>query len=449
MQKRRSLLLDDGTNRLPVYTDRGKSISGHLRAKYKKLDIIQRVIRCLIMSLIAFSVPLTLIHYLSTSPFWKADTVSFRVQPFNESTVISSFTQGIEIKSLRMIDREQYTIRIMTFRRNDQLLISLNHHSSCPGVALIQVVWCDQAYFPPPDILYHKSSKVVVEFHSTNSLNERFNILTRDEAWNGWSTHPKKPDDVQAFHFVETPTLGILSIDDDVMRPCEAIDAGFFRWTHHPDRMVGFDARVHSISRTNDESHKEVWTYGYLSQVRKKNHYSLTLSRFCFLHRDYLHMYMTTLHKTIFAFVEEKMNCEDIAMSLFVSSKTQGKLPLLADLWAMEAMVKLKSTQKISDSSNHKSTRDFCVNSFAEILGLKGTNISFQPETIVDSKTRNWFGVGVDRDEWTISEDSQLRKRQLYNLLQSWEKEKIIRKKVAELMKGTVQEALQKGLLDE
>jgi hypothetical protein len=117
------------------------------------------------------------------------------------------------------IDRERYTIRINTWRRQEQLLLSVEHHSSCPGVAEIQVIWCDKEEEPPAGLF--NFSKVVVERHDVNSLNERFNILS------------------------PTPTLGILSIDDDVLRPCEAIDSGFFKWTQNPDRMVGFDGRVH------------------------------------------------------------------------------------------------------------------------------------------------------------------------------------------------------------
>lgn len=125
-----------------------------------------------------------------------------------------------DLTPLRDVDRSSYTVRINTWERPEQLVVSVNHHSKCHGAAQIQVVWCqDQKGDPPQEIL--ENPKVVIERHTVNSLNERFNILT------------------------PTPTLGILSIDDDVLRPCEAIDSGFFKWTINPDRMVGFDARLH------------------------------------------------------------------------------------------------------------------------------------------------------------------------------------------------------------
>jgi glucuronyl/N-acetylglucosaminyl transferase EXT2 len=140
---------------------------------------------------------------------------------------------------LRPIDYEQYTIRMNTWRRPEQLIASVVHHASCPGVRQIQIVWCDKEHDPPKELLdtvtNPYAAKVVIERHEENSLNERFHILE------------------------PTPTLGILSIDDDVLRPCESIDSGFFRWVKSPHRMVGFDARIHVENQING-----TWAYGYL-----------------------------------------------------------------------------------------------------------------------------------------------------------------------------------------
>lgn len=125
-------------------------------------------------------------------------------------------------RELQPMDREKYTIRINTWQRLDQLLVSIDHHASCSGVAQIQVVWCETED-PPDSLLQLHPEKVVIERHEVNSLNERFNVLPTSK----------------------TPTLGILSMDDDVLRSCQAIDSGFFQWTKSPSRMVGFDYRVH------------------------------------------------------------------------------------------------------------------------------------------------------------------------------------------------------------
>ena len=81
------------------------------------------------------------------------------------------------ITPLHTIDKTQYTIRINTWRRNEQLLLSINHHSQCDNVKEIQVIWCDIENEVPDDILHHGSGKVKVEKHVVNSLNERFKVL--------------------------------------------------------------------------------------------------------------------------------------------------------------------------------------------------------------------------------------------------------------------------------
>lgn len=104
------------------------------------------------------------------------------------------------LTDLRPFDGEYYTIRINTWKRPFQLALSVNHYLACEGVAQIQVVWCDSESEPPQILQDHP--RVVIERHSVNSLNERFNLLS------------------------PAPTLGILSMDDDVLRPCQSLDAG-------------------------------------------------------------------------------------------------------------------------------------------------------------------------------------------------------------------------------
>ncbi|KAI2509473.1 glucuronosyl-N-acetylglucosaminyl-proteoglycan 4-alpha-N-acetylglucosaminyltransferase [Fragilaria crotonensis] len=245
---------------------------------------------------------------------------------------------------LRELDYEVYTIRINSWKRLDQLQTSIQHHASCPGAVQIQIVWCMAQGEPPESLL--ENEKVIVERHEVNSLNERFRIMQ------------------------EPPTLGILSIDDDVLRPCAAIDAGFFKWTQNPHRMVGFDGRSHTVVSNGNSN---TWEYAYLSETERTNRYSMTLPRYAFLHRDYLNWYMTDLPRPIFDRVATNFNCEDIAMSFFVSSLTNGNPPLLADKWAsVGTQIKLYSHNGgISDSLDHKALRDACINDFAELLQLK------------------------------------------------------------------------------
>jgi len=293
-----------------------------------------------------------------------------------------------ELSELDQEDYEKYTIRINTYHRNELLLVSVNHHAKCEGVAQIQVIWCDSEQDPPEEVEHHSSGKVVIERHSENSLNARFDPL------------------------IQIPTRGVLSIDDDVLRPCMALDSGFFRWSHSPDRMVGFDPRVHLMDPETD-----IWTVGFginslilpillqfsqFSHLRlllnqygayseawhQENEYSMVLTRAAFLHRDYLYMYTKYLPREIYKEVENNFNCEDIAMSLFVSALTGGKPPLLADLWAIQAQLKLyvPPATKISNTSGHKVNRGECVDSYARLLEIHGGEGGLQRVTLRPNK---------------------------------------------------------------
>ena len=68
-------------------------------------------------------------------------------------------------------------------------------------------------------MVQHKSGKVIVERHEVNSLNERWKVM------------------------ISNTTIGKLSLDDDVLRPCEAYDVAFIRWSHYPERYFLFFAR--------------------------------------------------------------------------------------------------------------------------------------------------------------------------------------------------------------
>ena len=293
------------------------------------------------------------------------------------------------------IDTTQFTIRINTWQRNEQLLLSLNHHSQCTSVAEIQVIWCDTDNEPPDEVLHHASNKVKIERHSINSLNERFKVL------------------------LDPPTLAILSLDDDVLRPCVALDTAFIRWTRHPERMVGFDVRSHVI----DEENNGKWKYGYMSTTESSNKYSMTLPRASFIHRDYLDIYIMAVPRQIYSYVAQNLECEDIAMSFLVSSLTDGKPPLIADYWAVKSMIKLYSEKKISGGKDHKSTRDSCVNNFADLLGLKKNTDGKWPLhdgwPLQYGKVyhNSFFGYGTEPEDWSTVDVSSIQLARLQNIV--------------------------------
>ena len=58
----------------------------------------------------------------------------------------------LNLTPLRNVDLDMYTIRINTWQRHEQLVVSIEHHAKCEGVAQIQVVWCEDTE-PPLELL--------------------------------------------------------------------------------------------------------------------------------------------------------------------------------------------------------------------------------------------------------------------------------------------------------
>lgn len=304
--------------------------------------------------------------------------------------------EDVSISPLSAVDYSQFTVRINTWRRPEQLQLSVNHYLTCRSVAQVQVVWCvDQGEVAPwLQALEQTNSRVWVERHVINSLNARFNI--------------QPSFDNNTRNISATPTAGILSTDDDVIRPCMALESTFLLWTRNPDRQVGFDARSHGILATTGGNQKR-WTYAYMSTTERSNQYSLTLTRQSFQHRDYLESYTHRMPIAIRNRVAQHLNCEDVAMSLWISSLTQGLPPLLADFWAVKSQIKLFVEHKISGGNSHKSIRDDCVNDFADLLQLKD-RLKLSP---LRRHGNSFFEYGSTASNWNSDEALKYHEQRL------------------------------------
>ena len=155
------------------------------------------------------------IHINTNASQYLTESLIEPIRDINITTLTAARSYRLTPIQPASLSSAHYTIRINTWHRNEQLLLSINHHAKCEGVHAIHVIWCDNQHDPQAEILHHVSGKVVVERHDVNSLNERWRIMEGS---------------------LTNTTLGILSLDDDVLRPCEALDAAFVRWSRHSDR---------------------------------------------------------------------------------------------------------------------------------------------------------------------------------------------------------------------
>lgn len=170
--------------------------------------------------------------------------------------------------------------------------------------------------------------------------------------------------------------------------------------------------------------------------------------------------YMSNLPKNILDMVENYFNCEDIAMTLMISSQTQGQPPLLADLWAMNSMIKLDVKAGISSGSSHKKNRDNCVDKFSSLLGLKDDEEgNVESTTKQRLKTAQWihnnptwgYECGAKEDEKKIiSYTKSLREidlEQTIERLRSGNNKKDLQHYILTLISKAGHEAKARGLI--
>ena len=257
----------------------------------------------------------------------------------------------------RVFDRTYYTIRMNTFARPRQLKLSLTHYLTCDGATQIQIVWCIAQGEPPVwllDLLALHPHRLVLERHAVNSLNERFRILSN----------------------TTTTTLAILSIDDDILHPCIALDHAFDLWTQSPSSMVGFDPRAMIVPQQHQQHEQQhaLWRYALTGETLRVNGYGIVLTKAAVVHRDYLQAYTTTplVQHAVHPLVDSAMNCEDIAVSLFVTALDGAQAPIVVDGWAQErTLVALSSGNGISATRNsHLRQRSWCLDGLTRVFGL-------------------------------------------------------------------------------
>lgn len=249
--------------------------------------------------------------------------------------------------------REQFTIVILTYEREQVLMDSLGRLFGLPYLNKVIVVWNSPK--PPledlrwPDI----GVPVVVIKASRNSLNNRF----------------------LPFDAIETEA--ILSVDDDAHLRHDEILHGFRVWREQKDRIVGFPGRFHAW----DTNSHNAWNYNsnYSCEL------SMVLTGAAFFHRHYTYLYSFWMPQAIRDKVDEYMNCEDIAMNFLVSHFTRKPPVKVTSRWTFRCP---GCPVSLSEDDTHFQERHKCINFFAKVYGYTPLlNTQFRADSIL-FKTR-------------------------------------------------------------
>ncbi|KAE9542716.1 hypothetical protein AGLY_002627 [Aphis glycines] len=248
--------------------------------------------------------------------------------------------------------REQFTIVILTYERDQVLMNSLSRLHGLPYLNKVLVVWNS----PKPPLEDLRWPEIGVPIHviqaAKNSLNNRF----------------------LPYEAIETEA--VLSVDDDAHLRHDEIMFGFRVWREQRDRVVGFPGRFHAL----DLNHG-----GWLYNSNYSCELSMVLTGAAFVHKYYLYLYSYWLPQAIRDKVDQYMNCEDIAMNFLVSHVTNKPPVKVTSRWTFRCP---GCPVSLSEDETHFLERHKCINFFTEIFGYTPLlNTQFRVDSIL-FKTR-------------------------------------------------------------
>ncbi|XP_061193502.1 exostosin-2-like isoform X2 [Saccostrea echinata] len=261
-----------------------------------------------------------------------------------------------------------FTAVVLTYNRPESLFQVIKQLSLVQSMSKIVVIWNNQAKAPPPMSAWPLVSKPLKIIQTQkNKLSNRF------------------------FPYHEIQTECILAIDDDInMLTPDEVEFGYQVWREFPDRLVGFPSRVHLYG---NESNK----YKYESEW--KNNISMVLTGAAFHHKYYSYLYTYNMPGKIKQWVDDNMNCEDIAMNFLISNVT-GKGPIKVAPRKKFKCPECINSEMLSSDTLHMVERSECVNNFVKAyqsMPLKGVEFRVDPVLYKDdvpNVVKMYTGVG-------------------------------------------------------
>ncbi|XP_073971807.1 exostosin like glycosyltransferase 3 [Rhodnius prolixus] len=250
------------------------------------------------------------------------------------------------------VPREQFTIVMLTYEREQVLMNSLSRLHGLPYLNKVVVVWNS----PRPPLQDLRWPDIGVPVHvvkaSRNSLNNRF----------------------LPYEAIETEA--VLSVDDDAHLRHDEIIFGFRVWREQRDRVVGFPGRYHALDLNYG---------GWLYNSNYSCELSMVLTGAAFIHKHYTYLYTYWLPQAIRDKVDEYMNCEDIAMNFLVSHITRKPPVKVTSRWTFRCP---GCPVSLSEDDTHFQERHKCINFFSQVFGYTPLlNTQFRADSIL-FKTR-------------------------------------------------------------
>ncbi|XP_063634524.1 exostosin-3 [Cydia splendana] len=230
--------------------------------------------------------------------------------------------------------REQFTVVILTYEREAVLAAAVARLRGLPYLNKVVVVWNGRTP-PSASLAWPESGAPVAVVRAVrNSLNNRF-----------------LPYDL-------IDTEAVLCVDDDAHLRHDEIVFAFRVWREHRDRIVGFPGRYHAWDLN--------YNNGFLYNSNYSCELSMVLTGAAFVHRYYLWAYWRALPAAIRDYVDEFMNCEDIAMNFLVAHITRKPPVKVTSRWTFRCP---GCPVTLSSDETHFHERHKCIQFFSQVMG--------------------------------------------------------------------------------
>lgn len=235
-----------------------------------------------------------------------------------------------------------FTVVINTYQRPAQLRSAVSHYATTCGPAYgvdhVYIVWSEEGVDPPQ---FAASSSPVTVQPVRNSLNSRFLAIPG-------------------------VTGAVFMVDDDIRVRCKSLQTAFTAWQAFPDSMVGFYPRL--ASSATGSSAVGDYVYHCWPIVYWRQRMNMILTKACFLHARFLHLYSNVQPAAIRDHVDEHFNCEDVAMSMLVANVTRYENSRPARPLYVEGSVRDRGLfNGISSGSGHMDERSECLNAMTRV----------------------------------------------------------------------------------
>lgn len=258
------------------------------------------------------------------------------------------------------LKNNSYAVVINTYKRPERLRDAVQHYAqTCGpkfGVKQVFIVWAERGVAPPSSFFPEETqlrngksverSTVQVLQVAKNSLNSRFEPIA------------------------SLASEAIFMVDDDVRVDCSSLYRGFQAWSSAPEAMAGYYPRLAATSMRSSNNGELIYYSWPTVFIRQQ--FNFILSKASFLHRKYLSLYSdASKHpQEILDYVDEHMNCEDVALAMLVANATK-------DTAQFPIYVEGSVTDKglfggISTGSGHMATRSKCLTDLTSIYENHG-----------------------------------------------------------------------------